>query len=164
MSIYDTKICTICKTEKTVTEFFKRKKSKDGFESKCKSCKTEYANVNKERIANYISEYQKANKEQVNKRNAAYKRNNKSKIASLTAKRKSIKLQSTPSWFEYDLVEEVYSQCKQLTDSTGIKHHVDHIIPLQSDLVCGLHCLANLQILTAEENMTKNNRRWPDMP
>lgn len=41
---------------------------------------------------------------------------------------------------------------------------VDHIVPLGSDLVCGLHCVDNLQLLDMELNRKKSNREWPDMP
>ena len=41
---------------------------------------------------------------------------------------------------------------------------VDHIVPIKSDLVCGLHCLDNFQLLTREQNASKGNRFWPDMP
>jgi hypothetical protein len=35
---------------------------------------------------------------------------------------------------------------------------------LRSELVCGLHCEANLQIISAFDNQSKRNYRWPDMP
>ena len=42
--------------------------------------------------------------------------------------------------------------------------HVDHIVPLQSALVCGLHCEANLEIIPGAANEAKKNYWWPDMP
>lgn len=40
-------------------------------------------------------------------------------------------------------------------------HHVDHIIPLRHPDVCGLHVLANLQYLPAQENCKKRNKVIP---
>ena len=41
---------------------------------------------------------------------------------------------------------------------------VDHVVPITSDFVSGLHCWHNLQLLTKSENSSKLNRFWPDMP
>ena len=50
-----------------------------------------------------------------------------------------------------------YRQARWLTETLRIPHHVDHIVPLVHELVCGLHCEANLQVLTAQQNLEKNN-------
>jgi hypothetical protein len=39
----------------------------------------------------------------------------------------------------------------------GIMVHVDHVVPLKSDLVCGLHCEANLALMTGKANAAKHN-------
>jgi hypothetical protein len=63
----------------------------------------------------------------------------------------------TPNWANKNEIKELYEESKRLTKETGIKHHVDHIIPLRHPLVCGLHIRANLRIITATENIIKSN-------
>lgn len=82
------------------------------------------------------------------------------------AKRRAAYLQAIPKW--YDLEQEailaIYAECKQINLTSDVKHAVDHIVPLQNPLVCGLHTLANLRIITFSENSAKRNWHWPDMP
>jgi hypothetical protein len=72
-------------------------------------------------------------------------------------RRRAIKKQAIPKWANTDAIEQIYATCPK-------GWHVDHIVPLVSKLVCGLHCEANLRHLPARENMSKNNHHWPDMP
>lgn len=81
-----------------------------------------------------------------------------------TAKRRSLKLNATPPWADLLAIKQMYKLAKNLALITGKTFHVDHIVPLRSKLVCGLHCIANLQILEDTENFVKGNRHWPDMP
>jgi 5-methylcytosine-specific restriction endonuclease McrA len=54
-------------------------------------------------------------------------------------------------------MKEFYIESARLTDATGIKHNVDHIVPIVHPLVCGLHNEFNLQVLTRDDNIRKSN-------
>lgn len=64
-----------------------------------------------------------------------------------------------PSWLNQGHmleIESIYLYCKGL-NSIGLKHHVDHVVPLRGKNVSGLHTPWNLQVIPALENMRKNN-------
>lgn len=76
-------------------------------------------------------------------------------------KRRAMRRQATPAWASQDAITAIYEEAARLTLATGIPHEVDHIYPLISSVVCGLHVEANLQILTKTENRRKHNRLMP---
>jgi hypothetical protein len=71
------------------------------------------------------------------------------------AARRAARIQATPSWGQ-EGIEDVYKEAEYQ------QMHVDHIVPLRSDVVCGLHVVGNLQLLTPEENMRKGNKFDPE--
>jgi hypothetical protein len=87
----------------------------------------------------------------------AWKQNNKGRVNEGVRRRQVTKLQATPPWFELEKCQALYDDCARLTNETGTEHHVDHIVPIINETVCGLHCFNNLQILTAVENMKKGS-------
>jgi hypothetical protein len=74
------------------------------------------------------------------------------------AEKKKKRDKSMPIWANRDIIEQLYIQARLLTEETGIKHDVDHIIPAKHPLVCGLHVENNLQILTKFDNLLKSNK------
>jgi hypothetical protein len=79
----------------------------------------------------------------------------------INSRRRAAKLNRTPKWLTLsDFIEMkwAYTEANRLIKETGIKHQVDHIIPLQGKNISGLHCPQNLQIITKTENAIKGNK------
>ena len=54
-----------------------------------------------------------------------------------------------------------YRAARIMSKLTGKRYEVDHVIPLQGELVSGLHHEDNLQILTKKQNCSKHNKFEP---
>lgn len=82
---------------------------------------------------------------------AQWKKDNKESYnAYLASRKKRVKL-ATPKWADLKAIREFYFNCPE-------GYHVDHIIPLNGRIVSGLHTIANLQYLSATDNLKKSNK------
>lgn len=89
--------------------------------------------------------------------NKQWKEANRHRVRESRARRRACETRSTPTWADVNAMAAIYASCPS-------GHHVDHVVPLRSKLVCGLHCEANLRVVPARDNLVKGNKEWPDMP
>ena len=158
------KTCSVCKIEKEASFFYKQSGGKYGLTSRCKVC--HQASNSKWAQNNKAKRNQAARKllENPEKKKRAllatqkWRKNNLEYDAERQRQRKARLQQAVPKWYpqEKDKIKKVYEKAKELGFT------VDHIVPLKSDLVCGLHTWANLQLLESSLNSRKRNLEWPD--
>lgn len=118
----------------------------------------EYYEKRAEAAREYAKTYREVNKDQVVASKKRYAQRNNGKINAAVASRKAAKLQRTPIWADKTKISAYYNVCAFFNEVNGyIKYHVDHIVPLQGNLVSGLHVQNNLQVLLAKDNIRKHN-------
>ncbi len=90
-----------------------------------------------------------------------YKKRNPDLYKELVSLRRRRFRQATPKWLTAEHKLEIRLQYRlaiELSRRTGIRHAVDHIIPLIGDTICGLHVPWNLQVITQADNLKKSNK------
>ena len=153
------KTCTKCNIEQNLDCFAQKKAGKYGVASECRACANERF---KTHYKEYKDNYTKPTKEDRYLASRKYRQNNLDKVYANNARYRYSMRGATPSWVDKEAIAGMY-QLAAIFNSTGINLHVDHIVPLKSSKVCGLHTEDNLRLLPATENITKGNRYWDDM-
>lgn len=108
----------------------------------------------RERMVKWSAE----NKERKREADKKFYENNRALVNSYKAKRRAVVLKASPPWLTAEMIDQIrkhYAEAERLTRETGVEYEVDHIVPLQGKIVCGLHVPWNLRVITAVEN----NRR-----
>ena len=118
----------------------------------------EYYHNNREIEVRRNQNWKAANKARVRDTQRRWYEANFDKVLATNSSRRAGVDRASPSWVDKKQIEVIYKKCKQLSEATGIKHHVDHIVPLKNKIVCGLHVPWNLQIIPAEDNLKKRNK------
>lgn len=149
--------CVTCERERVA----RWAKSHKGVESRRKT-KEKRKHVSAARMR----EYRKENSQKMRAYNRRYRLDNRdwflSYYRSYNAARKAALIAATPKWSNFDEIKSVYARAHRTTVLTGNKHVVDHIVPLVSKRVCGLHVPENLRVISEHDNCVKGNRWWPD--
>lgn len=125
---------------------------------------SKWATDNAERKNENARAWRKANPIVDSEHHRRYRESSSHIVAASSMRRIATKLMATPAWINEFFVEEAYALAKLREKTTGIKWHVDHVVPLKSEIVCGLHVEQNFAVIPARENIRKGNRFWPDMP
>ena len=166
----DARVCTKCSESKQLSDFNKRRASKDGLEHACRDCRNiqvrDYKVSNKDKVVAYNNAWREANSDRIaasNKawqeanpdHNKAWAEANPDRKAAISGKATTLQRGgSTSEIYDVQLCIPFYAEARRLSKDTGVLHHVDHIIPISKG---GLHCQTNLQVLTAFDNFQKGN-------
>lgn len=182
ISMETSRQCNSCKVDKPLEDYHNCSRFPLGKTYTCKPCAREKSlrwgqeNKEKKRLNNrrhyekdkerYLerarnSTWSKDNRERVNMLTRKRYWKNRQELVAKLAEKRAKKFLATPPWLTESLKKDivaVYQLAHTLTKQTGIPHHVDHIIPLNSPLVCGLHVPWNLRAIPAKENASKSNK------
>lgn len=136
------KTCSMCKEEKPLSQYHMlNRKRRDGSvyrtpNYKCKTCR---------KNASALCRSSPKGKERQRRNEAIRNKRNK---------------QATPKWLTKEQKQQIVDTYELMRDCrtiTGEDYHVDHIVPLRGENICGLHVPWNLQVLPADVNLSKSN-------
>jgi len=152
------KTCKCCNKELPLSEFHSRKRKRpDGstykaYHSECRTCRNNEAKTYRKENPDVIRAYRKTPK-------AKAARRERSRLRGIRKSHPAV-----PNWLTAEQrkeIREIYLHAADCRAVTGEEYHVDHIIPLKGETVCGLHVPWNLQVIPASVNTSKSNKwQW----
>jgi len=171
------KLCTKCGLSLLEDQFYADRQKRDGLSSSCKTCRAPYMKGSgleaskrwKERNKDHIKMYKQSLRTGPKKRDPEaplrakrkWKKVHPELVRADRARRRAANYQAVAKWANNFFIQEAYRLARLRSKLFGFKWHVDHIVPLRSPVVCGLHVETNLQVIPASANFSKGNRlQW----
>lgn len=140
--------CRQCKVVKSVCNFHKHTKGKFGISERCMECTSD----------NGVS-YRSKNRDKLLLRSKSYYRNNKDKVkVQRSVRRYGLRAQARIIKYFRKELDALVQSVPEFERSNTASLVIDHIIPLKHPNICGLHCPANLRVISASENSSKQNK------
>jgi hypothetical protein len=143
----------------------KRRASDLDFRSRERSYQIKWISNNKDRVDGYVKKYR--SKDPIKSKHMfltsakKWRTANPEKVTHYWLKRRLAKTTAVPAWLtkeDLEMIAVTYAMRVEMTKRFGYSFHVDHIIPLQGENVCGLHVPANLRVVPASLNIAKSNK------
>ena len=155
------KLCKTCGECKPLDQFHRRADRPGGAAARCKACKAAWVKTYRaekiEQVRARSREWHHANKARSVANTRAWQRANPGWGTANAKAYEMAKRRAIPPWANRSAIAAVYRAARAKSRETGEPWHVDHIVPIQSPIVCGLHVEANLRLLPALDNILKSN-------
>lgn len=139
---------------------------------KARAMNRAYYQKNRENIIAKTSEYQRMHRDKKLKNSKRWRADNPERSRSYTRKyarlhpeiiimTRYVRRAARHPDRDMKICRMIVDECRRLTETTGIKHVIDHIIPISSG---GWHHHHNLQPLPLKINASKNDNPFWEMP
>lgn len=151
--------CYVCERERSA-ERRKTDQYKERTNSWARKARAERPEL-REKHRQYAAQYRANNPDKVQASLNKWRRENVAQTRAYNATQRAARRKAVPPWVgkaHLDKIAELHVAARQLEESTGLPHAVDHIVPLKNKLVCGLHVWWNLRVIPDSENARKKNR------
>lgn len=117
-----------------------------------------YYQRNKKKKTEYNRRWRSENPELWKHICSLYNESHRAEANERKKRREAKQRMALPTWADKERIVAIYRRAEFITKSSGVPHEVDHIVPLVSPVVCGLHCEGNLRVVERSINRSKGNR------